>query len=97
MIVLKLFAGFPLKSEIKMHLQKSPEWKQDRLFQTTESLIEIHYEGQDYIGRFLGEHKITLNQLYEDEATLRKILQNYCPKCNLDKIGLRIFSQLFIS
>lgn len=99
-ITVKLFAGFPLKSEIKMHLEKSAEWKQSRLFigsDNKEGLIEVHYEGLDYIGRFLGEHKIPLNQLITDEAAIRKSLQNYCPKCNLDKINIRIFPQIFIS
>jgi hypothetical protein len=96
-VSLKLFAGFLITSEIRMHLNDSAIWKRSS-FQNKEEfpLIEIHFHHQDYIGFFLSENHSPLEQLRQVELLLRKLLAHYCSALSTDLLPMTLFSQVFI-
>jgi hypothetical protein len=91
----KFFLGFPLTSEIKMHLNQSPQWKEASLFQTQE-MTEINFEGKEYIG-FLLESPLLYTQLKNKEKDLKSQLQYYCSKIQIEKQKIYLFPQLFVA
>ena len=97
-ITAKLFIGFLLTSEVKMHLNQSPTWKKSQVGRSDESseLIEVRYEDHDYIGRYLKESKILLNDLKQYEQITTQQLQSYCPKLPMTSFKFSVFPQVFI-
>jgi hypothetical protein len=94
----KLFLGCSLTSELKMHLNSSPEWLDTKIDSThSDALKEVPFENQKFVGLYLEEEKLTLDALKEHEAKLRLKIGSYC--CRLDCSNLKcfIFSQFFIS
>ena len=94
----KLFVGFLLTSELKMHLQASALWKNARFTPDgqADTLREVSYEKAEYIGRYLDAEKITLSSLAEIERLVAEKLQLYCPQIDSSKLNGSVFSQLFI-
>jgi hypothetical protein len=94
----KLFAGFLLNSELKMHLNESPEWKIDKFIPTNLeiNLVETRYGEHHYIGLFLPEKQIDLSSLKEYEHKISQQVQLYCPEIDCHHLKFCVFSQLFI-
>jgi hypothetical protein len=98
-VKVKLFAGFAVNSEMKMHLRQSSTWKNSRIDknQSKVAIQETHYQEKDYLGIYLDAEKQTLPQLKEIENELRNQLAQYCPEFNIESIKLYIFPQIFIT
>ena len=86
-ISVKLFAGFALTSELRMHLKQVA---------IRPDLIEAHHEKQNYIGRYVEPQQPTIKTLRLLEQELKQILLTACPKFPSDKLQLITFSQVFI-
>lgn len=96
-VVIKLFAGIPLKPELKLHLQQSKSWQQAMIFGGAEKeIIEINYQDRDYIGCFLTQKKPTLADVQISDARIRRCLSLYCPDFPLNEISVHIFPQVFV-
>ncbi|MDP1879407.1 MAG: hypothetical protein Q8K60_00540 [Parachlamydiaceae bacterium] len=94
-IEVKIFLGFLVTSEIKANLKYSSSWKQ-AILDTTCELKDIEKNQRHYIGKFIPQ-ELTLKELKNEEEIIKKNLQLYCPKINLDQHRCYFFSQLFIS
>lgn len=91
----KLFAGFPLNSEIRMHLNQSIHWKHATLL--TQGLQEIHYRGKEYLGHYLTTNKLTIKELELIQSSAKKQLNAYCPSLETENIVICIFPQVLIA
>lgn len=97
-VSVKLFVGFPLTSEIKMHLNRSQAWQQASVLHPAErDLVEVHHHGQDYVGRFLPQDRVILSEVQDNDMRAKQALQHYCPECNLDGMTLRVLPQVFVA
>ena len=97
-IGIKLFAGFLLSSEIRMHLNESPLWKRSSFQDKTEfPLLETHFYHQDYVGIFLEESFLSLSRAHQIEHSLRKLLAQYCVGLSIEGLSIALFPQVFIS
>lgn len=95
-ILAKLFVGFLISSEVKMHLNDSSSWQNAKAIPSDETLVEIRHQGNDYIGFYLKDTIIQLLQLKEYEEKAEKTLKSYCPQLPAKAYRFVIFSQLFI-
>lgn len=93
-VQIRLFLGVIVNKELQVHLNQSRIWKEAKLLGES-SLMETHWQEKDYIGSFIPS-VMTLAQLKEKELEVKTQLQNYCPKLNLDKHPIYLFSQLFL-
>lgn len=94
----KLFIGFLVTSELRMHLNNSQAWKNAQVTpdHANHELFEVHYAEQDYIGCYLTQEKLTLTTLAELEKQMTEKLTVYCPKLDYSRFKCYIFSQFFI-
>lgn len=91
----KLFLGYLITSELKMHLNQSSNWKEDKLSFLNE-LQETRFQEKDYVGYFIESPLISSYEISEEQQKLKKKLQHYCPKLNTEKQPVYIFSELFL-
>lgn len=97
-VVVKLFAGIPVKPELKLQLQQSGSWNQARVLSGDErDVIELHYQGRDYIGNFLSQAKPTLADVQSSDAHIRQCIARYCPNYSMNEISVHIFPQVFVT
>lgn len=97
-IELRVFVGFQINSELRMHLNQSLPWKQAKIHpSSTRELVEIHFHQKDYIGQFLSTNPIKLPEIKQIEMKIVQKLNSYCPQFASEKIRLLVFSQVFIS
>lgn len=96
---LKLFAGVLINSEIRMHLNTSIRWKEAQILKGFDPLhlTEVHFQEGDYVGKFLEQNKLHLNQLQLEEQSILSKIQSYCPNLKIEKLKVKIFPQQFIS
>lgn len=98
-VKVKLFIGYPMNAELKLLLDQSSQWKQDKItrYRNPESLVETHYQDKDYIGRFFFEEKLTMAQFKQLELDIKTKVQVYCPNFNTDRLKIFIFPQVFVT
>lgn len=91
----KFFLGYILSKELKIHLNQNSKWKEHKL--TGELLLtETYWQEKEYVGIFIPS-LLSYVQLKEKEKEVKSHLQSYCPKLNLDKHSVYLFSQLFFT
>lgn len=106
-IQVRVFMGYICTSEVSMHLHQSATWKEAKLLATLKSastpspfsisyLYETDWEGKKYIGAYISSY-LHYFQLKEMEKNIESLLQNYCPKLNLENRSVHLFCQLFYS
>lgn len=95
----KLFSGYLLTSEIRMHLNQSKIWHQISILPADDEkeLLEVRHQGKDYIGRYLKESYTSLSDLKEVAAAIQQRLQDYCPNYHPLAGKVCIFSQVFVA
>lgn len=91
----KLFLGCCLTSEMRMHLDKSIQWKHATIM--AEGLQVVHYQGKDYLGLYLDAKKASLQELNALQKSIQVQLHMYCPKLETDHIEICIFPQVFLA
>lgn len=97
-ILVKMFVGCYLNSEIRMYLNESKTWKQAAILRTKDKeLIEVHFQNKDYIGKYLESETINLDQLKKSEKEVRETLKRYVCDCDSDSLKICVFPQLFIA
>lgn len=98
-VLVKIFIGFVLTPDIRLHLNESQAWKQDAIQSTPEErpLMENHYKDADYIGKFLTSQKNSLPELRRIEIELRRALACYCPGIDVENLPTCVFPQVFIT
>lgn len=95
----KLFVGFRLTAELRMHLNQSASWKQDSVGEPAEDsgrLVEVHFQENIYIGKFITRDRVTVQDLKEYELQTTKQILEYCPNLSQDALKFCIFPQFFV-
>ena len=93
-IEIQIFIGFRQNGEIKAHLKRSSRWTDAKMINQA-LLKETSKDAAEYIGCYMPS-QVFYDQLKEKELELKRQLQIYCPKLNLDKHPIYLFSQIFI-
>lgn len=98
-ILLKLFIGIPINSEIRMHLNQSIGWKEAQILKDfdPDHLIEMPFQEESFIGKFLPKKEIKLSELRKYESEVRDRIHRYCPNLKQEKFKLHLLSQQFIT
>lgn len=91
----RIFIGFLISKELDLHINQSDRWKEDKL-STSSPLAIADWEDRKYIGQF-ADSLLTCSELKKIEREARSQLQIYCPKINIDKQPIYIFTQIFLS
>ena len=91
----RIFIGFLISKELDLHMNQSDKWKEDKI-QSSSPLATTDWEGKKYIGQF-GGSLLTYEELKIIEKETRFQLETYCPKVNIDKQPISIFTQIFLS
>ena len=96
-LIIKFFIGCPFTSELRMHLHESDPWKQLSIAPMEERLlVETRFQQKDYLGHFFEEPELPIPVLKEKERHLKKILLEFCPDFNVDRLSFCVFPQLFV-
>jgi len=90
----QIFMGFLQNKELKVHLNKSLEWKEAKIGLSS-PLQETRWADNDYIGIFLPS-TLEYHFLKKKELEIKSQLQSYCPKLNLDNHPVCLFSQILL-
>jgi hypothetical protein len=95
----RIFIGYYLHPELKVHLSQSLNWSQSKIVRgdNLNELLETHYHEKEYIGRFLNQDVLTINELKTIEQQIQLRLAEHCPSFPLEKLKVCVFSQVFIS
>lgn len=80
-----------------MHLRTSQAWKNASIEKKQDDLIETHFQGKDYIGRYLDQEMITIAELHAFQKQIAQTLHFYCLGMRLHNFHIHIFPQIFIS
>ena len=98
-VTVKLFIGYEFTSEIKMYLSNSPKWKQDALIsnKTHEHLQQVKYQEKEYIGSYLADQSLPMNDLCKSSLSIKEKLVEYCPEINTKTLKTSIFPQVFVA
>jgi hypothetical protein len=94
-ITTKLFAGYLVTSELKMHLAQSKTYKQAKI-NAEPDLVESHYHDKDYLGLYLPQSQIPFSELKNIETEISKKVEHYCPQFNTEQANLFIIPQVFV-
>lgn len=95
-IDVKLFLGCLFTSEIRMYLFQNIAWKQAKITPEANPLVEIRYEGKDYLGKYLPTRSLTLKQVQKADEEILDAIRTFCPQLNHEALKLFIFPQIFI-
>lgn len=97
-LLLKLFAGILITSEIRMHLNQSIRWKEAKILKEYDPahLLEVHFKDQNYIGKFLPEPRANLTELKQCEKEIKEALKKYCPTLRTERFKIKVLFQQFI-
>lgn len=98
-ITFKLFTGFPVNSELRMHLKLSKTWKEHQIIQkkTPDDLQLVHFNDKDYLGYYLEPSLISMQDISALEKKIRTAFEDFFPKYQSDALSLYFFAQAFIS
>lgn len=98
-ITFKLFAGFTVNSELRMHVKMSKKWKEHEIVQkkTPDDLQLVHFNEKDYLGYYLEPSIISMQDLSSLEKKIRSAFEDFFPKYQSDSLSLCFFAQAFIS
>ena len=96
-VSIKLFVGFPLTSELRMHLRGSKSWNEAQIQPELLSIVEVQHEQKSFLGRYIETIPLVLKDLRQVEQELKQIVEDFCPKFPSDKLELITFSQVFIT
>lgn len=98
-VAVKLFAGCLITTEIRIWLNQSSLWKQEKISPAVEGrrLVEVHYKEHDYIGCFLPKTMLTLEELRPTVRWIEQSLLQYCPELKSSAVKICFFPQIFLS
>lgn len=98
-VTVKLFVGFELTSEIRIHLSQSKEWKQALIDRSdpSETLIECPYQEKTYLGRYLASNILTVQELKNQAKLINKLMETYCPSLDLEILSLHFFPLVLVA
>lgn len=95
-VVIKLFIGTAINSELRMYLNASKSWKKEQTLHDT-ALTELRHNQKDYIGRHLSESQMDLSTLQHEHQQLRDQILGYCPDVSRDSLKFVVLAQQFLT
>ena len=95
----KIFLGLHLTTEVRIHLDQSLQWKQDRATSalSPNQIREIHHEGKDYIGLFVEKELPSLEDLNQVKCSVMQQMRKYCEELKVEKLKAALFPQVFLA
>lgn len=90
-VIAKIFVGFAVTANLKMHMQKSSSWK------VGENLQVTHFQQKEFIGCFMEEKMTSLNEVRKLEEKIRESLRKHFPDLVESALKCNTFSQTFIT
>jgi hypothetical protein len=96
-VSVKIFLGFELTSEIRIHLAQSNEWKQASISRSSETLLECPYQEKAYLGRYLESGILTISELKIQAKLINKEMETYCPTLNFETPTLHLFPLVLVA
>ena len=98
-LTFKLFTGFSVSSELRMHLKLSKTWKEHQIIQkkTPDDLQLVHFNDKDYLGYYLEPSMISMQDVNLLEKKIQRAFEHFFPKYQSDSLSLYFFAQAFIS
>lgn len=95
----RIFVGFLITAELKMHLNLSIKWKHANILgkKSKDILQEVHFHGKDFIGLYVPDTKLTVSSLLEYEKNIKQQLHTFCPKVEIENVDSIVFPQVFIA
>ncbi len=95
-MTVRIFVGVALSTEIEIKLNQSKLWKEASFHPSCESLMKVHFQGKDYLGRYLAYNEVTVKDLKEAEKQMLDTLHKYSSEINIDKIESFTFPQVLV-
>lgn len=94
----RVFAGFAVSAELKNELTQSKEWNLLRILPLNDrkKLSLVRFESKEFIGVYLPDKQLTLLEISRVAEDLKDKLRTLCPKLNVAKPQLKLFTQAFI-
>jgi hypothetical protein len=92
----RLFLGFLISGHIKTALFDSSTWKQAKAMSLADGLVEVRHGGQDYIGRYVEDDKLSLGDVKKLENQIMQMLVSYAPQLSVTEGSCIVFAQLFV-
>lgn len=92
----KLFFGFAITSEVKMHLAGSHAWKSALAAPEDGDLVEVRYQDRHYVGVYCMKKSIQTKELKKVQEDIEDKLGIYCPNLPSSAYKFAVFLQLFI-
>jgi hypothetical protein len=98
-IQFRLFLGIPLNSEIKIHLEQSPLWKQVQLNpkENPPNLEITHFQNKEYLGFSIPEPTTSVENLQILEDLIEKQLSTYTNPSLAKNLQTKLFSITLIT
>jgi len=95
-LLVKVFIGFQMSSEIRVLLGKN-SLLQGQAAHFELELCEAHYQSKSYYGIFLLNPIVFMKEIQQKAEKLQSFIQKNCPDISLDSSKIMIFSQVFFS
>ena len=92
-LTVKLFIGFLLTSELRMHHKQSLKTKNV----LAHGLDQVRYRSKEYLGFYLPHENIPLAELKKIQEEVQKRLSIQCPTLQKEYLNIFIFPQLFVA
>lgn len=92
-VVLKVFIGHKLTSELKMALSMSESWKRA----TDHPLDEVQTDNGAYIGIAIDSSIVPMHTLKQQGTKVVECLQKHCPEVKIELGDLCTFPQVFLA
>lgn len=98
-IDVRIFIGCLLTSDLEHLLNQSCEWKGD-LLETQSTGNEMNktvYRNKDYLGFFVNDDGVLLNDIDTVQEKIQTMIHNYCPEYPSNKLQFFVFPQVFVT
>lgn len=95
----KIFLGFQITPELRLHLNGSDSWKRQKTLssQANDSLKEVHHNDKEFIGRFLAKENPALEDLQQEMKSVHSELVLHCEELCTSSLTSAVFPQIFLS
>lgn len=97
-IKVKFFIGFPVTSEVRMHLRNSEQWKQFQLLRShlDDGILETTLKGKPFVGRFIETEGVSIRMLEKLSESMKEKLSAFTSKSCVESLTLTVFPQVFL-
>lgn len=94
----KIFIGVELTMDMKINLNRNPEWKQLTVVKddTNENLLVVRYDDKEFVGKYIHSPMLTMEAVREQSKAVGTLLESFLPEYNIDALKMNLFPQIFV-